>query len=190
MGLDMYLYKISKPKLDKKRVYQPDKIDASYVKIDELENNQIPYSMMKYCEEILVEHSYPNEEKIFKEFKNKYPDKYDKYNEDWQPSSYYETFDGVDTTIQIYEDGDSKIKLKLINDTIDKYKIKKVDKCLAWLGEEIAYQRGWLNDNAPLPENCHYCHNEDLIHELVEDYGLSKDFIELWSDDTFFFAWW
>lgn len=29
MGLDMYLYKISKPKLNKKKIYQPDEIDAS-----------------------------------------------------------------------------------------------------------------------------------------------------------------
>lgn len=73
MGLDMYLYKISKPKLDKKKVYKPDNVDASYIKIEDLENNQIPYSMKKYCEEILVEHSYPDFKKIFEEFKNKYP---------------------------------------------------------------------------------------------------------------------
>lgn len=189
MGLDMYLYKISKPKLNKNKVYKADEIDASYVKLDELENDQIPYSMMKYCEEILVEHNYPDFEKIFKEFKNKYPDKYDKYTDDWQPV-YYQTHDGINTTIELYKDGDSKIKLELTNDTINNYTIKKVDKCLAWKSEEIAYQRGWLDDNAPLPENCHYCHNEDLIAELVYDYGLSKDFIDNWSDDTFFFAWW
>ena len=83
MGLDMYLYKISKPKLKKNKIYQPDDVEAHYIKIEDLENNQIPYSMMKYCEEILVDHSYPNYEEIFEEFKNKYPDKYDKYTEYW-----------------------------------------------------------------------------------------------------------
>lgn len=187
MGLDMYLYKISKPKLKKNKIYQPDDVEAHYIKIEDLENNQIPYSMMKYCEEILVDHSYPNYEEIFEEFKNKYPDKYDKYTEYWQPILYSEYSDS-NKTIRTFKDGDSKIKLFITHE--DDYTIKKVDKCLAWLGEEIAYHRGWLDDNAPLPENCHYCHNEDLIHELVKDYGLSKDFIELWSDDTFFFAWW
>lgn len=187
MGLDMYLYKISKPKLDKKKVYQPDEIDASYVKLDELENNQIPYSMMKYCEEILVDHSYPNYKEIFEEFKNKYPDKYDKYTEYWQPILCAEYSDN-NKTIRTFKDRDLKIKLFITHE--DDYTIKKVDKCLAWKSKEIAYHRGWLEDGPPLPENCHYCHNEDLIHELVEDYGLSKDFIDNWSDDTFFFAWW
>ena len=175
MGLDMYLYKISKPKLNKNKVYKADEIDASYVKLDELENDQIPYSMMKYCEE------------IFKEFKNKYPDKYDKYTKDWQPI-HYSSYSDNNKTIETFKDGDSKVKIFKTHE--GEYTIKKVDKCLAWKSEEIAYHRGWLDDNAPLPQNCHYCHNEDLIAELVYDYGLSKDFINNWSDDTFFLAWW
>lgn len=187
MGLDMYLYKISKPKVNKNKIYQPNEVNTSYIKLDELKNDQIPYSMKKYCEEILVEHSYPDFEKIFEEFKNKYPDKYNKYTEDFQPILYSEYSDN-NKTIQTFKDGDSKVKIFITNE--DEYTIKKVDKYLAWKSEEVAYQRGWLDDNAPFPENCHYCHNEDLIEELVEDYGLSKDFIENWSDDTFFFAWW
>lgn len=187
MGLDMYLYKISKPKVNKNKIYQPNEVNTSYIKLDELENNQIPYSMKKYCEEILVENSYPDFKKIFEEFKNKYPDKYDKYTEDFQPILYSEYSDN-NKTIQTFKDGDSKVKIFITYE--DEYTIKKVDKCLAWKSEEVAYQRGWLNDDAPLPENCHYCHNEDLIQELVYDYGLSKDFIENWSDDTFFFVWW
>ena len=187
MGLDMYLYKISKPKLNKNKIYQADQVDASYIKLDELKNDQIPHSMKKYCEEILVEHRYPDFKKIFEEFKNKYPDKYYEYTEDFQPILYSEYSDN-NKTIQTFKDGDSKVKIFITYE--GEYTIKKVDKCLAWKSEEVAYQRGWLDDNAPLPENCHYCHNEDLIEELVEDYGLSKEFIENWSDDTFFFAWW
>ena len=187
MGLDMYLYKISKPKVNKNKIYQPNEVNTSYIKLDELKNDQIPYSMKKYCEEILVEHSYPDFEKIFEEFKNKYPDKYNKYTEDFQPILYSEYSDN-NKTIQTFKDGDSKVKIFITNE--DEYTIKKVDKCLAWKSEEVAYQRGWLDDYAPLPENCHYCHNEDLIQELVEDYSLSKDFIDNWADDTFFFAWW
>ena len=98
MGLDIYLYKISKPKINKNKVYQPDELNKiSYIKIEDLENNQIPYSMKKYCEEILVENSYPDFKKIFEEFKNKYPDKYDKYTDDWQPILYSEYSDNNKT---------------------------------------------------------------------------------------------
>lgn len=136
MGLDMYLYKISKPKVNKNKIYQPNEVNTSYIKLDELKNDQIPYSMKKYCEEILVEHSYPDFENMFEEFKNKYPDKYNKYTEDFQPILYSEYSDN-NKTIQTFKDGDSKVKIFITNE--DEYTIKKVDKCLTWLGEEVAY---------------------------------------------------
>ena len=67
------------------------------------------------------------------------------------------------------------------------------EKRYAIVCDELAYQRGDLNDDGlyMLPENCTYCDSIQTVKELIARGGLDQSFIDEWiPEETVLWAWW
>ena len=75
MGLDIYLYKLTKPRLKKSKTYT--EYELSKYETSLVENNDLDADFIKkYTQTINVDSSHWDYEKLYQKFKEKYPDQY------------------------------------------------------------------------------------------------------------------
>lgn len=183
MGLDMYLYKVSRPEADRRRIYSHEDAERNHwCYYDDEEIIQLPTSIINSCIELKIKNEYYNMGKILEDngFDSDCSIEPCGYNSD---SIYFSITDKDDITKEI----------NIKNDDISKYIYTIINKRHVCVMDEVAYQRKGLNDDGwqLLPENCQYCDEKNRIEQLCKVGGLSEEFLEAWVDnETVFYAWW
>jgi hypothetical protein len=101
-------------------------------------------------------------------------------------------YDGY--TVFTFEEKDGERRRVKIDAKQEKDYTTKADfEQLAFIREQVAYQRKGLNDYgwSLLPENCEYDDNLKNVKEMVMRGGLSEEFLDEWvEDETVLWAWW
>lgn len=186
MGLDMYLRRVTKPELED-RLYTRKELDELRIRTREVDddlceairNNSVEVNVIDkmYVKEKLAEAAGIDSTKvaylfILQESLNK---------------------NGHTITFGFGNDKDERLGSITINAEDEKYLQEAKRTMLAYVSEEVDYQRKGLNEEGwdLLPENCEACDDFKVIEALVEHGGLSETFIENWEDGcTIFVAWW
>lgn len=195
MGLDIYLYKLTKPRLKKSKTYDDDELldyNTSLVEDDNLDDNFIN----KFTQTINVCSSYWDYEKLYQKFKEKYPDV---YHDEHKPEhiQFLQIGQSYAKGYLSYTWSDSFFKTSI---TISGKKIKdfkdllitKIKPTYIWKSKIINHQKNGITDYGfdILPKNCEYCMDYYKVKELVKE-GLDQTFLDDWSDDkTALLAWW
>ena len=196
MGLDIYLYKLTKPRLKKSKTYDEDELldyNTSLVEDDNLDEDFIN----KFTQTINVCSSYWNYENLYQKFKEKYPDV---YPDEHKPEhiQFLQTGQSYAKGYLSYTWNDSFLKTSI---TISGKKPKdfkdllvtKIKPTYVWKSEIINHQKNGITDygfDYILPENCEYCMDYYTVEKLVDE-GLDQSFLDDWIDDkTALLAWW
>ena len=194
MGLDLYLYKLTKPRLKKSKTYTEDELsnyNTSLVEDNDLDEDFIE----KFTQTINVDSSYWDYEKLYQKFKEKYPDV---YQDEHKP----EHLEFIQTG-QSYENGwlsytwqDSYLKTSITTsgrkpEDFKDVLVTKIKPTYVWKSEMINHQKNGITDYGfeILPENCEYCMDYYKVKELVSE-GLDHSFLDDWIDgQTSLLAW-
>lgn len=195
MGLDIYLYKLTKPKLKKSKTYTEDELsnyNTSLVEDNNLDDNFIK----KYTQIINVDSSYWDYEKLYQKFKEKYPDQYpDKHKpahiEFIQTGQSYEN----DWLSYTWQDSYLKTSIKKSGKKQEDFKdvlVTEIKPTYVWKSEMIHHQKNGITDYGfeILPENGEYCFDYNVVKDLLDE-GLDYAFLDKWVDgQTALLAWW
>lgn len=195
MGLDIYLYKLTKPRLKKSKTYTEDELSKYETSL--VENNDLDADFIKkYTQTINVDSSHWDYEKLYQKFKEKYPDQY--------PDEHKPAHIEFIQIGQSYENGwlsytwqDSYLKtsIKTSGKKLEDFKdvlITEIKPTYVWKSEMIHHQRNGITDYGfeILPENCEYCFDYNVVKELLNE-GLDYAFLDKWVDDqTALLVWW
>lgn len=205
MGLDIFLRKFSEPDIDTSRIYtdeELDELDFSYVDADSVYEVLDEDLIERFTQQVTIQQSYWDENKLFNLFKEKYPEHYaSKTPEDLIPSNTMSgsTDEGLVFKFVDYADDNVDysdrpfIQIQTTHEEVNDYLVKRDNLVYVYETEEIAYQRKGLNDYGweLLPGNCVYSTDKDLVQEMVDEGGLDESFIDNWVDDcTAIYAWW
>lgn len=195
MGLDIYLYKLTKPRLKKSKTYTEDELldyNTSFVENNNLDDDFIK----KFTQTLNVDSSYCDYEKLYQKFKKKYPNIYKddhksehlkfllterSYSNGWL--SY--TWSDTSLPTSITKSGQKPEDFKDIF-------VEEIKPTYVWKSEIINHQKNGLTDYGfdILPENCKYCMDYYKVKELVNE-GLDQSFLNDWIDnETALLAWW
>ena len=195
MGLDLYLYKLTKPRLKKSKTYTEDELsnyNTSLVEDNDLDEDFIE----RFTQTINVDSSFWDYEKLYQKFKEKYPNV---YQDEHKPD--HITFLQIG---QSYENGwlsytwqDSFLKntIKTSGRKPEDFKdvlVTEIKPTYVWKSEIINHQKNGITDYGLdiLPENYKYCMDYCKVEELVDE-GLDKSFLDDWiEDETALLAWW
>lgn len=183
MGLDMYLYRVSKINADKRRVYTREELEGnSWNDYSPEDIKSFPKSIVDNCIELKVKIEYYNINKILAENGQKEGTKIG-----------VSCYSSKGITFSIYPEEKETIQVEISNEDLPKYLFSQINKRCVCKMEEVDYQRKGLNDEgwALLPGNCEYCDDKSRIKEMCEIGGLSETFLENWVDnETVFYPWW
>lgn len=195
MGLDIYLYKLTKPRLKKSKTYNEDDLseyNTSLVEDCDLNDDFIK----KFTQTINVDSSYWDYEKLYQKFKEKYPDA---YTDEHKPEhlEFIQTEQSYSNGWLSYTWQDSFLKntIKTSGRKPEDFKdvfVEEIKPTYVWKSEIIQHQKNGITDYGfdILPENCEYCFDYDKIKELVGE-GLDQSFLDDWIDGkTALLAWW
>lgn len=195
MGLDIYLYKLTKPRLKKSKTYDEDELldyNTSLVEDDNLDEDFIK----KFTQTINVCSSYWDYEKLYQKFKEKYPDV---YHDEHKPEhiQFLQTGQSYSNGWLSYTWQDSFLKntIKTSGRKPEDFKnvlVTKIKPTYVWKSEIINHQKNGITDYGLdiLPENYKYCFDYDKVKELVSE-GLDQSFLDDWIDGkTALLAWW
>lgn len=195
MGIDIYLYKLTKPRLKKSKTYTEDELsnyNTSLVEDNDLDEDFIE----RFTQTINVDSSFWDYEKLYQKFKEKYPNV---YQDEHKPD--HITFLQIG---QSYENGwlsytwqDSYLKtsIKTSGRKPEDFKdvlVTKIKPTYVWKSELINHQKNGITDYGfdILPENYKYCMDYYKVEELVDE-GLDKSFLDDWIDgQSALLAWW
>lgn len=195
MGIDIYLYKLTKPRLKKSKTYTEDELSNYNTSLVE-DNNLDDDFIEQFTQTINVDSSYWDYEKLYQKFKEKYPDAYtdehkpehieflqigQSYENGWLSYTWQDSF--LKNTIKT-----SGRKPEDFKDVL----ITKIKPTYVWKSEIINHQKNGITDYGfdILPENCEYCFDYDKVKELVAE-GLDQSFLDDWIDGkTALLAWW
>lgn len=192
MGLDMYLYRISKvdglnagDKISRKefneRYPYATTVDANSkeAKLKAIKNFGTPITIIEkvYVPELVG--------------------KLGGFKGIVEISKCYEGYSGNEHEVEFhcYDESLADVGCVLINDrkTEDSVLEDKEYEYIAFYTDEVEYQREGLSNEGwgIIPENCIYSENKKIIKRMTETGGLDKKFIESWEDGkTLFLAWW
>ena len=181
MGLDMYLYKVSKANLDPSKIFESRELYEN--SITTFDNTvTLPKAISDNVTTIKVRSQYVNTTKMLEDYG---------YS---NSATAYISMQSCDSIRYRVTDGDKEGSIEMTHEELEeKYCYHVISKKLCCVLEEIDYQRKGLNDEgwALLPENCEYSDDKENIREMTEVGGLSPTFIENWIDnETVFLAWW
>ena len=195
MGLDIYLYKLTKPRLKKSKTYTEDELsnyNTSLVEDNNLDDNFIK----KYTQIINVDSSYWDYEQLYQKFKEKYPDV---YQDEHKPDhiEFIQTGQSYSNGWLSYTWKDSYLKtsIKTSGRKPEDFKdvlVTQIKPTYVWKSEMIHHQRNGITDYGfeILPENCEYCFDYNVVKELLDE-GLDYSFLDKWVDgQTALLAWW
>ena len=195
MGLDLYLYKLTKPRLKKSKTYTEDELsnyNTSLVEDNDLDKDFIE----KFTQTINVDSSHWDYEKLYQKFKEKYPDVYQDKNkpahiEFLQIGQSYEN----GWLSYTWQDSFLKNTIKTSGRKPEDFKdvlVTKIKPTYIWKSEVINHQKNGITDYGfdILPENYKYCMDYYKVEELVDE-GLDKSFLDDWIDgQTALLSWW
>lgn len=195
MGLDVYLYRLTKPRLKKSKTYTDD--DLSNYNTSLVEDNNLDDDFIKkFTQTINVDSSYWDYEKLYQKFKEKYPGEYqDKhkpehieflqigqsYSNGWLSYTWQDSF--LKNTIKTSGRKPEDFKNVLVT---------KIKPTYVWKSEIVNHQKNRITDYGfyILPDNCEYCFDYNKVKELVDE-GLDQSFLDDWIDgQTALLAWW
>ena len=195
MGIDIYLYKLTKPRLKKSKTYTEDELSNYNTSLVE-DNNLDDDFIEQFTQTINVDSSYWDYEKLYQKFKEKYPNVYQdehktdhieflqigqSYSNGWLSYTWQDSF--LKNTIKT-----SGRKPEDFKDVL----VTKIKPTYVWKSEIINHQKNGITDYGfdILPENCEYCFDYDKAKELVAE-GLDQSFLDDWIDGkTALLAWW
>lgn len=203
MGLDIYLEKFTKPTIDTTKTYTSAELydkNLSYISIDDNAiENRLPQEIIdKYCQIVTITAEVIDPEKLLPYFKEKYPDVYTNVtaNDTDLNVGNVKSADEITATIIDYNHTIDKLHTSVtITSQNQQFNITKTIPVQVYVyqTEEVDYQRKGLNEYgwSLLPENCTYSTNYDNLVELVNNGGLSRNFLDNWIDgETALMAWW
>lgn len=185
MGLDMYLRRVTKPELED-RPYTRKELDELRIGTREVDDDLCEAIRNNSVEVNVIDKMYVKE-KLAKDAGIDF----DKVSRFYVLQEAFNK-DGHKITFGF---GNDKERLGdiTINAEDEKYLQEVKRTMLAYVSEEVDYQRKGLNEEGwdLLPENCKACDDFKVVEALVEHGGLSETFIENWEDGrTIFVAWW
>lgn len=183
MGLDMYLYRVSRPEADRRKIYSHEDAEKNHwCYYDDEEIAKLPTAVLNNCVELKIKNEYYNMTKILEDHALD-------VEYDIEPCGFTS-----ESTFFSITNKDGKIKeIEVKNVDMPSYIYTVINKRNVCVMDEVAYQRKGLNDEGwqLLPENCEYCDEKPRIEKLCEVGGLSEEFLEEWVDnETVFYAWW
>lgn len=225
MGLDLYLKRLKKPNIDTNKVYKPHELRDSGLTIVSVKDNKVEKVFSQdiidnFTQTVQVEYNYQDNHKLFKLFKEKYPDKYsdiENYFDDvpngmrkdncvFDPCNSLQETDKNGTKYKFvdygidypnpnlsFNDLPSVVVTVLKEKDLEKFTSTTIEPTYALKSENLDYQRKGINLKGwdLLPENSTYCTNKKVVEELVKKGGLHGGFLENWIDgETALIAWW
>lgn len=185
MGLDMYVWEIYKPKLDKTSYTSEQLRDMghSFVTVEEFdEYGAAMCELRPYCAKVVVEQAHCDLEKIIAD-----------YN---LPKDSYIGMWSADGITVGGKRGDEYVQQEISTHDIDeKYTILKDEECYVWHSEEVAYwrkaydkQSAWYEILDRDVENCGYYElTEDDIEEFRERFPDDENGFERDEEDSALF---
>lgn len=195
MGLDVYLYRLTKPRLKKSKTYTED--DLSEYNTSLVEDNDLDDDFIKqFTQTINVDSSYWDDEKLYQKFKKKYPNV---YKDEHKPEhlEFIQTGQSYAKKCLSYTWHDSGFKtcITISGKKPEDFKdvlVTEIKPTYVWKSEIINHQKNGITDYGfdILPENCEYCFDYDKVKELVDE-GLDQSFLDDWIvGKTALLAWW
>lgn len=195
MGVDIYLYKLTKPKLKKYKTYTEDELsnyNTSLVEDSDLDEDFIE----QFTQTINVDASYWDYKRLYQKFKEKYPDV---YQDDHKPAhiEFLQIGQSYANGLLSYTWQDSFLKktITISGRKIEDFKgvlVTRIKPTYIWKSEIINHQKNGITDYDfdILTENCKYCFDYNTVKELVDE-GLDQSFLDDWIDGkTALLAWW
>lgn len=195
MGVDIYLYKLTKPRLKKSKTYTEDELsnyNTSLVEDNDLDDDFIK----KFTQTLNVDFSYWDYEKLYQKFKEKYSDV---YQDEHKPD--HITFSQIGQSWSngwlsyTWQDDYLKTSITTSGRKPEDFKdifVEEIKPTYVWKSELINHQKNGITDYGfdILPENYKYCMDYYKVEELVDE-GLDKSFLDNWiEDETALLAWW
>lgn len=167
MGLDQYVYRVRKPKLEK-RMYKSSELrnmeDAHWIFVDDIsDQHDLIEQLLPYTVTRDVESQFIDGEQIFKDY--------------GFPDDAYICFSCSTEVVWTFKDAiGNNVKLTMSRDEIEKkYTITKARPCYIWYGEEVEYWRknydlqDWIYDCLDDVQNLgYYILDADIIRDINE----------------------
>lgn len=186
MGIDIYLYRLSKPRLKKSKTYTEDELSNYNTSL--VEDNDLDADFIKkYTQTINVDSSYWDYEKLYQKFKEKYPDM---YHDEHKPD--HITFSQIGQSYEkswlsyTWQDSYLKTSIKTSGRKPEDFKdvlVTEIKPTYVWKSEMIYHQRNGITDYGfdILTENSEYCFDYNIVKDLLDE-GLDYSFLDKWVD--------
>ena len=212
MGLDIFLYKITKPNLNTNTIYNENLLDELHINRLSVKDNDteqiVPQHMINNLTQIInVTRNYFDNRLLFKEFQKAYPNLYPGSVDDYFKDA-FETKDDAPRKIRIVTTGSSytpneitytfkdyynkdangkpphiRISTNTYDELKNAYMVQEIEPHYAWQSEEATYQRKGITDEGwELLPNNCAYCFDKSVVEALIDEGLDKDFTNQWVD--------
>lgn len=213
MGLDIFLYKITKPNIDTNTTYNPDllnELDISFYSVEDNKTEKIipPHMIDNLTQIVNVVSNHFDNRLLFKEFQKAYPELYPGSADNYFKNA-FETKDDTPRKIRITSTGSShtpdqisytfvdynnrdandehpriRISASTYDELRDTYMTQQVEPHYVWQSEEVAYQRkGITNKGWEWLPNNCSYCFSKCIVEILNGEGLSDEFLDEWIED-------
>lgn len=166
MGLDMYIYRVSKPTVEN-RTYTRENLEDAGMVVLSLEQSHDPLvtDIIPYLSRAIVVNQYYDMQKIRSDYN--LPD-----------NAHITMYSGDCIGITWQRDNGENVRQEISNTDIDsKYTLTKTEECFVYYEEEVSYwrkeyeKRDFFYDKFPV-ENCgYYKLNVNIIHEFNEKFN-------------------
>lgn len=210
MGLDLYLKRLKKTNVDTSKVYKLHELQELGLTIVSVKDNEVEKVFSQdiidnFTRTVQVEYNYQDNHKLFKLFKEKYPDKYsniEDYFDDvpngirkdncvFDPCNSLQETDKNGTKYKFvdygidypnpnlsFDDLPSVVVTVLNSKDLEKFTSTTIEPAYVLKSEILDYQRKGLTLEGwdLLPENSTYCTNKKVVEELIEKAAYMKGF--------------
>lgn len=217
MGLDLYVKRLKKPNIDTSKVYKLHELQESGLTIVSVEDNKAEkvfsqHIIDNFTQTVQVEYNYQDNHKLFKLFKEKYPNKYfniEDYFDDvpngmrkdncvFDPCNSLQKTDKDGTKYEFvdygidypnpnlsFDDLPSVVITVLNSKDLEKFTSTTIEPTYVLKSEILDYQRKGITLEGwdLLPKNSTYCTNKKVVKKLVKKGYLHEGFLESWIDN-------
>lgn len=212
MGLDIFLYNITKPTLDTDTIYNPNLLDELRISSCNVEDNKaealVPsYMIDNLTQMVNVTTDYFDNRALFKEFQKAYPDLYPGSPDDYFENAFKakdnaprktrfvftgssHASDQVTYTFEDWQNEDTngetpriRISANDHDELKDIYMVQEVEPHYVWKSEQVAYQRKGLSSTGwELLPDNCSYCFDKSVVEALIEEGLSEEFLDEWID--------
>lgn len=185
MGLDIFLHRVSKPRIKTGSTVRREELPDNYWIFDS--NEKLCETLCRKAVRINVVNTVFNAKLIGEKFEIQNVTSI-------RISSMMANEGKMKYGIDCYdEDGEYITTVSVSEEDYPDVCIEKTSECLVVSVKEVDYQRKGLNDRGwmLLPGNCEYIDDKKIVESLVKDGGLKPSFLKNWANNrTVFHAWW